>query len=145
MTKTQILVAVATGLVLGAAGVRIFTGHPAKALAATPEPAPVAVLTNRQEVWLGALEWQESQGSTTIINPKDSDGTPSYGCLQFKPGTFDYFSSLYKIATTSLMSCPEQRAIVAQMIVHHVNLRQQFPASVRKLGLPPMSISTTTR
>lgn len=106
----------------------------AQAATSTPE---IPQLTDREAIWLDALEWQESRGNTAAINPKDSDGTPSYGCLQFKPGTFDRFSQLYGIATTSIMSCPEQRAIVTQMIITHVNLKQQFPASVRLLGLPP--------
>lgn len=29
----------------------------------------------------------ESQGKETAINPKDSDGKPSYGLLQFRPST----------------------------------------------------------
>lgn len=29
----------------------------------------------------------ESSGNPEAINPKDLDGTPSHGCLQFKPGT----------------------------------------------------------
>jgi hypothetical protein len=135
MRKTTIA---AVGLaVLVLAGTASLTAK--TTITVTSEPAPKPVLTQEQSVWLDALEWQESNGNPAAINPKDSDGTPSYGCLQFKPGTFDEYSQLYGIATTSLMSCPQQREIVAQMIVHGVNLRHQFPESIRKIGLPPMS------
>lgn len=36
------------------------------------------VIDHRLETWLSALEWCESQGVGTAINPEDLDGTPSY-------------------------------------------------------------------
>lgn len=93
----------------------------------------------RQLVWIDALEWRESKGNPKAINPKDSDGTPSYGCLQFKPGTFDRFSEKYGIATTSIMDCDQQRAIVARMVNDPtVKISRQFPLSIREIGLPPV-------
>lgn len=48
-----------------------------------PITAPPVVempkLTHQQEVWIYALEFCESRGNTEAINPKDLDGTPSYG------------------------------------------------------------------
>lgn len=111
------------------------TVYTAKAADAAP------LLTHEQLVWLYALEWRESRGKEGAINPKDRDNTPSYGCLQFKPGTFNGYSTQYEVATTSIMSCPEQEAIVAQMILHRdqINWIQQFPLSVKAMGLPPKS------
>ena len=99
---------------------------------ATPTTTP------RQEIYLSALEWCESSGIPSNINPKDLDGTPSLGAFQFKPSTFDLYSKKYGIATTSVMSEPEQRAIVRGMI-HDPSIRwhHQFPDCVAKLGLPP--------
>jgi hypothetical protein len=114
--------------------------------AETPVAHAAIALTHEQQVWLDALEWQESQGKAGAINPKDSDGTPSYGCFQFKPGTFNYYSQKYGIATTSIMSCAEQTAIVTAMIQHRneIDWHSQFPASVAHLGLPPVALSTTS-
>lgn len=142
--KTQHFVEVAIGLAAVAAillfGYSAARHTEAQVVHSVEIPASMApTLTSAQNVWLDALEWQESQGNPAAINPKDSDGTPSYGCLQFKPGTFDEFSQLYGIATTSLMSCPQQRAIVTQMILHGVNLSRQFPHSIKLIGLPPVS------
>lgn len=45
-------------------------------------------LKHRQEVWISALEWHESRGRNSALNPKDRDGTPSYSNFQWKPSTF---------------------------------------------------------
>lgn len=96
--------------------------------------------TQRQEVWLSALEWCESGGSPTAINPKDLDGTPSLGAFQFKPSTFDLYSKKYGIKG-ELMDRDIQRLIVAQMLNDSsVKWRNQFPDCVRnKIGYPPIS------
>lgn len=88
---------------------------------------------------MSALEWCESNGDNSAINPKDLDGTPSYGAFQFKPSTLEYFASKYGVATTTLMDYETQRAVVEQMILHRKEIRwtQQFPWCVKKLGLPP--------
>lgn len=105
------------------------------------------MLTHEQEVWLYALEWCESRGVKTAINPEDKDGTPSYYSFQFKPATFLNYGLKYGVipATTSpaelselLKSYDHQREIVSNMIHDKsVNWHQQFPACVRKNGLPP--------
>ncbi len=96
-------------------------------------------LSHRQKAWLGALEWCESRGNPDAVNPKDRDNTPSYGILQFKPGTFSEFAKLYSIAsTTDYMDPDAQEAIVTQMILRDgVDWHQQFPVCVHKLGTPP--------
>lgn len=127
-TALTVATAVAIGYVIGATAA---TAHSAPAQPAQQQISPA------QEVWLDALEWQESSASTTIVNPRDSDGTPSYGCLQFKPGTFAEFAKKYGVAG-ALMDCGAQRAIVSRMIESgNVDLSRQFPGSVRRLGLPP--------
>lgn len=94
-------------------------------------------LTDRQATWLDALIWCESKAVPSAVNPKDRDGTPSYGYLQFKPSTLAYFEQKYGI-TGPLMSSTTQKEIVTQMILQGgVDWRQQFPACVRALGTPP--------
>lgn len=103
----------------------------------TPSPKSFE-LSRAQKAWLGALEWCESNGVEAAINPKDVDGTPSLGLLQFKPSTFRSFSKLYGIAATSTMNADIQEEIVTQMILRGgVNWRKQFPVCTSKLGLPP--------
>lgn len=107
------------------------------------------MLTHEQEVWLYTLEWCESRGIKTAVNPEDRDGTPSYYSFQFKPATFLNYGIKYGIipATTSpaelkekLKSYDDQRAIVTQMILDKsVDWYQQFPDCVRKNGVPPKS------
>ena len=97
-------------------------------------------LSTEQKAWLGALEWCESRGNPKAINPKDRDNTPSYGLLQFKPSTFEYFAEKYGIATTSkgYMDPDVQEAIVTQMILQgHVDWSWQFPMCTKRLGPPP--------
>lgn len=105
-------------------------------------------LSHEQEVWLYALEWCESRGVKTAINPEDNDGTPSYYSFQFKPDTFINYGIKYGLipATTSpeelrekLKSYKYQKDIVTHMIHDKsINWRQQFPDCVRKNGLPPL-------
>ena len=103
----------------------------------TPEPT----LNHQQKAWLGALEWCESKGKPSAVNPKDRDNTPSYGILQFKPSTLAYFKKQYGI-TGELMNPDTQEAIVTQMILKGgINWAQQFPDCTKKLGTPP-KIST---
>lgn len=115
-----------------------------KAADTTATSTPEAPQLNRQQkAWLGALEWCESKGKAGAVNPKDSDGTPSYGLLEFKPSTYALFAKAYGLAsTTDYMNPDGQEAIVTQMILRGVNLRHQFPACTTKLGLPPMGTST---
>ena len=98
-------------------------------------------LSHQQQVWLYALECCESRGDPKAVNPKDRDGTPSYGLLQFKPSSFAYFVKLYGLASTSDYMDPDmQERIVTQMILKGgIEWSHQFPACVKKLGLPPRS------
>lgn len=112
-------------------------------------------LTHRQEVWIGALEWCESQGKTDAVNPEDLDGTPSYGAFQFKPSTFFYYGEKYgvvyfqstgenteadeKAMIEQTKNYEHQKKIVEQMVLHRDEIRwdRQFPGCVKKLGWPP--------
>jgi hypothetical protein len=104
-------------------------------------------LTHEQEVWLHALEWCESRGVKTAINPKDLDGTPSYYSFQFKPSTFKLYGVKYGIfsrlisderITEMLSDYRLQKRIVSLMMQDEkVNWRREFPDCVRKLGFPP--------
>lgn len=100
------------------------------------------LLSHQQEVWLGALEWCESRGDNTAINPLDNDGTASYYAFQFKPSTFSHFAKKYAIEG-KISDYEAQKAIVEQMILDKsVNLGKQFPNCVKKLGLPSLLLDT---
>lgn len=95
------------------------------------------VLTHQQRAWLGALEWCESRGVPEAVNPRDLDDTPSYGILQFKPSTLEYFKKAYKIEGR-LMDPRTQEQIVEQMIIRGgIDWHHQFPGCTKKLGNPP--------
>jgi len=87
--------------------------------------------------WIDILVQCESSGNQKAINQNDSDGTPSYGLLQFKPSTFEMFSKKYQVKG-DLMDPVAQRRIVERMTMDEkVKFKNQFPACVKKLGLPP--------
>lgn len=113
-------------------------GIPGKASSGVPRETPQ--LSDRQAVWLDALIWCESKDIPVAINPKDRDGTPSYGLLQFKPETLALFEKKYGI-TGDLMSSSTQKAIVTQMILQGgINWGHQFPDCVKRLGTPPSKV-----
>lgn len=106
-------------------------------------------LERRQELWINALEWCESRGVISAVNPKDRDNTPSYYSFQFKPSTFRMFGEKYEIipegkTDTQIMELMKdhdlQRDIVRRMINDkNVNLKTQFPDCIKnKIGMPPM-------
>lgn len=79
----------------------------------------------------------ESQNDPNAKNPKDADGTPSYGRFQFKPDTLYGFAHveygiLPDIERTEIMNViydgDLQEQTLRRMIDDpHVNLRRQFP------------------
>ena len=103
------------------------------------ESVPVPKLSHQQEVWMYSLEWCESNGINSAINPNDLDNTPSYGAFQFKPSTLDFFAKKYGVATTTVMDYEVQRKVVEQMVLHRdeIKWQNQFPWCVKKLGRPP--------
>ncbi len=108
--------------------------------AKSEEEVLVPKLSHAQMVWSYALEYCESRGNKDAINPKDLDGTPSLGAMQFKPSTLVYFADKYNVAiSTSTMDYDSQRAVLEQMILHKDEIKwsQQFPWCVKKLGPPP--------
>lgn len=103
----------------------------------TPPPKPTAL-----DLYLDKLALCESGNRPDAVNPMDLDGTPSLGRYQFKQSTFDSFSALYGLSTTtkghSIWNGDEQRIIVKRMAQdERVNFHWQFPACTTKLGLPP--------
>lgn len=94
-------------------------------------------LDPEREEWLRKLEMCESSGNPNAVNPEDLDGTPSYGLLQFKPSTFEFFSKAYGIEG-ELMDPEAQRQIVRRMMDDpSVRWERQFPWCIKKIGLPP--------
>ncbi len=133
-TKALTTLAVVCAIVVGVYAI------PAKSEYEAPVPPEPPLLTHAQEVYKYALEWCESHGKPSAINPKDRDNTPSYGGYQFKPSTLVYYGNKYGVAiATSTMDYESQSKVVAQMIVHRkeINWHQQFPVCVGNLGTPP--------
>lgn len=132
---------------LGAlAGIAISILMPTAPTAASPtmevpheEPKPkVQLLNEAGERWLGRMIQCESTGSPIAVNPKDLDGTPSYGLLQFKPSTFAMYAARYDIEG-ELMDPEAQKAIVRRMASDpRVRWEREFPDCVARLGRPPM-------
>lgn len=114
----------------------------AKAIPEIPAPKAkeiqeVRLQTTTREAWLADLIMCESSGRPHAINEVDRDGTPSYGLLQFKPSTFEYFKKAYSIEG-ELMDPEAQKAIVRRMMDDKsVVWETQFPDCVRKFGRPP--------
>ena len=104
---------------------------------------PAPTLADRQAAWLAKLVSCESLGDPAAVNPKDRDGTPSYGLLQFKPSTFAMFSRAYGIGDPSDYMDPKaQKAIVLRMMRDRtVDWHQQFPVCVQRYGLPPSVVA----
>ena len=104
-------------------------------------------ISHRQDVWLYALEWCESGGRETAVNPMDLDGTKSYYSFQFKPGTFRMYGERYGILEKNitdellmekLKSYELQREIVKNMLFDKsVRWNNEFPDCVKRLGWPP--------
>ena len=100
-------------------------------------------LSSAQIIWLAKLMDCESGVSTHALNPSDSNGLASRNILQFQDATFDAFTVKYGIDVTRNDTAQEiseaQVEIVSHWILNQgeVRFESQFPACVRKLGLPP--------
>ena len=139
----MLFVAIATGATIGALFIALW---PTTTI--SYERPAVDELTHSQRVWQHALEWCESRGVVTAINPNDRDNTPSYYSFQWKPSTFRYFGEKYGVlakgATDAenrerMKNYDTQLKILDQMIFHHdeINWGQQFPDCTKRLGYPP--------
>ena len=105
------------------------------------------IITHAQDVWISALEWCESRGNITAINPKDKDNTPSYYSFQFKPSTFRLYGEQYSIvekgkSDKQIMELLKDQVLQRKIVENMVNdkgviWKQQFPDCVKKLGIPP--------
>lgn len=101
---------------------------------------PPVVLSHQQEVWLYSLEWCESRGVPSAINPKDTDGQPRNGAFQFATDTLNYYAQIFKVSTTSdVLNYTVQKKILTEMILHKDKIKweTQFPSCVKLLGNPP--------
>jgi hypothetical protein len=109
-----------------------------------PEPPKVVYYepTHQQKVYMYSLEWCESRGVQSAINPKDKDGTPSYYSFQFKPTTFERYRVRYNIPEAHISDYPTQWLIVSQMLNDKsVRWDREFPDCVKRLGYPPKPIN----
>lgn len=68
-------------------------------------------INQEQEPVLQAMLDCESGDNPNAKNPCDQDGTPSYGCLQFKPLTLKYYVDRYQLASTSEWSIDDMIAL----------------------------------
>lgn len=109
-------------------------------------------LSHQQDVWISALEWCESSG-TSAVNEHDLDGTPSYFYFQFKPDTFKEYATQYgvllpgsdnTVLITALQSYYLQHEVVEQMVLdssisYDKWANELFPGCIKKIGYPPRS------
>ena len=108
----------------------------------------VDTVSHAKSIYISSLEWCESRGKYTAINPNDRDNTPSYYSFQWKPGTFKWLGEKYGLIDKGLSDKQVmkvmkdydiQRKIVERMITDKdIKMKGQFPDCVRKLGLPPL-------
>lgn len=99
----------------------------------------IDLVPSATDLWIEALEKCESSGNPKAVNPKDRDGTPSYGAFQFKPSTYRGYAKILNLSsTTDFMNRKGQLAIVRYMVTDpKTKIENQFPGCVRKLGKPP--------
>ena len=95
----------------------------------------------RHQQFLDFLVQCESTGNPNAVNPKDLDGTPSYGLLQFKKGTLYNYLLKYKIlpdierqeVMNVIFDGDLQIRIFKKMMEDpSVNLSAEFPACLSK-------------
>lgn len=105
-------------------------------------------ITRRQMVWKHALQWHESRAVLEAKNPKDRDGTPSWGPYQFKWDTLKRYSSKYKMLSGELtkeeyIKYAKDIEFIDEMVDRmfcdsSVKWEQEFPDVVKnKIGYPP--------
>lgn len=105
---------------------------------------PDPTLNAAQIIWLAQLANCESDTKIHALNPADSNGKPSRGFLQFQDATFRSYTSIYNLditATSTQQQIAEaQVEIVSRWILNPgaVKWESQFPACVKRLGLPPI-------
>lgn len=146
MLKSILAALIATLILLSFGYEKSSADESSKTTSTSTEP----VLTHQQEVYLYALEWCESRGVQTAVNPKDRDGTPSYYSFQFKPDTFKWLVVKYGILNKQDVDTLEkvkeqmadyelQRRIVKHMLFDKtIRWENQFPDCVnKKIGRPP--------
>lgn len=119
----------------------------------TPPVVKAMTVTHEQETYVRALEWCESHGVITAVNPNDLDNTPSYYSWQWKPSTFRYFGVMYGVLPSEITEAEmlkkladyeTQRKVIEQMVIHanQIEWKNQFPGCTKKIGLPPTVIHT---
>lgn len=145
----QATIVILTAIILSLATARVLEGRAIPV--AEAEPVKVEIITHRQKVWLGALEWCESQGHGDAINKVDKDGTPSYYWLQFKPGTFRGYGEKYLLiekgkSDEEIMELMKNYELTIDIMEHmiadpEITAKQWryslFPGCTAKLGTPP--------
>ena len=65
---------------------------------------------------IGCLESKESSGNPNAYNPKDSDGRPKYGCMQFDAETFKHFCVEKYYYRNDIWDCDIQKMCAYEMI-----------------------------
>lgn len=137
-------IALAIPAILYVMGAKVVAEEPPE-----PQLTPAQLdLQHRQETWISALEWCESRGKNSALNPEDLDGTPSYSNFQWKPSTLLWYGQQYGLIATSttLTDIPNllkdyelQREVIRHMIGDkHVVWSKQFPDCTKRfVGLPP--------
>ncbi len=105
------------------------------------------VVEDEISILIDKLMMCESGGNWEAVNPKDLDGTPSWGLFQFKPSTWKLYVKKYDLWEwqnfddadwwNTMMNGDLQRIVVEKMFLDKdVRLAtREFPGCSRKLGL----------
>ena len=68
----------------------------AKAAAALADKPVMVLVKDQYDIWIDKLVICESSGKETAVNWNDK-GSPSYGLLQYKVGTFVFYAKRYNL------------------------------------------------
>ena len=107
--------------------------------------------THRQVIYRSVLEWCESRGDNSALNPKDKDNTPSYSNYQFKWQTLRYYADRYKLLPNDLEKEDyinwaydyELTTEIANRMIGErdkINWKKEFPDCVKRYGVPPKQL-----
>lgn len=110
-----------------------------KTVYAQEEKLLTTAIIDPHRAWKDKLRKCESGGNDEALNPKDTNNKRSVGRYQFQDATFEWLSKKYNIKTTDIWNGDEQELLLDRMIKDkEINLRNQFPLCVKKIGLPTL-------
>ncbi len=117
---------------------------PSNTIAVTPLPDPIPTVqtTPAMQQWLDRLKEHEGCPPEGII---DSNGLRSYGPYCFQAATFAMFKRQFAPTSSAELPDPDfQRWLTYQIVAHVPGGWQNWANSVKKIGKPPITASSTS-